>query len=56
MKCDQFDNIDIKANIIYQNRFPLQFMLKIDVETPRTGNIHALAEYSTKVLHFIFYF
>ncbi|VBB31264.1 unnamed protein product, partial [Acanthocheilonema viteae] len=49
VKCDQFD-IDTKANIIYQNRFPLQFMLKIDVEAPKIiQNIHASAEYAVKV-------
>ncbi|VDK88786.1 unnamed protein product, partial [Litomosoides sigmodontis] len=48
IKCDQFD-IDTKATIVYQNRFPLQFMLKIDAETPRIANIHTLAEYAIKI-------
>ncbi|EFO23596.1 hypothetical protein LOAG_04890 [Loa loa] len=48
VKCDQL-GIDSKTNIIYQNRFPLQFMLKIDSEIPGKQNIHASAEYVVKV-------
>uniref|UniRef100_A0A8R1Y3W3 Vitellogenin domain-containing protein n=1 Tax=Onchocerca volvulus TaxID=6282 RepID=A0A8R1Y3W3_ONCVO len=48
MKCDRL-GIDSKADITYQNRFPLQFMLKINAESPRIQNIHASAEYVVKV-------
>ncbi|CAG9538789.1 unnamed protein product [Cercopithifilaria johnstoni] len=48
IKCDQF-GIDTKANVIYQNRFPLQFMLNIDIEMPKISNIHASAEYTVKI-------
>uniref|UniRef100_A0A915PUL0 Vitellogenin n=1 Tax=Setaria digitata TaxID=48799 RepID=A0A915PUL0_9BILA len=40
--------IDTRANIIYQNRFPLQFTLKIDAETPDAREFHLSAEYVVK--------
>ncbi|KAM3718740.1 putative apolipophorin protein [Dirofilaria immitis] len=48
MKFDRL-GIDNKVDITYQNRFPLQFMMKIDAETPKIRNIHATAEYVVKI-------
>ncbi|VDK17474.1 unnamed protein product [Anisakis simplex] len=46
-KCDRL-GVNHKANIAYQNKFPMQFQLKVDAETPTMKNIHAGVEYQMR--------
>uniref|UniRef100_A0A914ZTX6 Vitellogenin n=2 Tax=Parascaris TaxID=6254 RepID=A0A914ZTX6_PARUN len=46
-KCDRF-GLDHRTNIVYQNKFPLQFQLKIDAESPKMKGLHASVEYAIK--------
>lgn len=36
-------------NIVYQNRFPQQFRIAVNVDTKKLKNLAALAEYEMKV-------
>ncbi|VDM39079.1 unnamed protein product [Toxocara canis] len=46
-KCDRL-RLNHKANVVYQNKFPLQFQLKVDAETPTMKGLHAGVEYVMK--------